>query len=635
MFFFLSLRLIFIDLAGSERATDAQNNQRQTRREGAQINWSLLALKECIRSMDMTHSHAPFRQSKLTHILRDSLTGTKTRTCLMANVSPSDDCCQCSLNTLQYASRIRDISIRHRNRTMPMTNISMNYFDETNKEQEKTERNFKPATASTPVHRLISSVEQRIYTSTNSDVDTRLTKPLDIDWQVANDDDIPISGSGDNHPLKSVTSSTLEFMINSNNQHLNRFQTKKTNDIDESPSSYFPPPQIDIKKSSSIQTNETKRSFNSSRLMYDDGNERQWKTVPAPTTYHHSDSSIQPSNTTRIIPVAPIQISDENPYNSATGTESLGTKITKVATNDNQRDKKSNLIERLNLNKQYDTGTITTDTEQMIYSDRQTTPRDETGFFTNRDELLSIVSSRLTPVSKRSSSLTTPKNSKLNSSYSNKSKNSFLSPNKTRHKNRLIKSASSTTSLTSLNQDKKSSFNNKKPKIPSSFPFQKFDPTIRRSSNRHQNHHHHQRTVPLRVHHSSDSEEHDKLRHNIHRRKPYSSKNTSFSTRSEACQTTNEKHIMKNEQEQTDEKFLVEQKNINQNIGQSSAPLRTSLSSPVLIPSTSFQAPLDQVKLAFNRSLQQPLSPLSSANINNPWPISTSFSKLIEFKLIL
>ena len=36
----------------------------------------------------------------------------------MANVSPPDDCCQCSLNTLQYASRIRDISIRHRHRTM-------------------------------------------------------------------------------------------------------------------------------------------------------------------------------------------------------------------------------------------------------------------------------------------------------------------------------------------------------------------------------------------------------------------------------------------------------------------------------------------------------------------------------------
>ena len=117
--------------------------------------------------MDMTHSHAPFRQSKLTHILRDSLIGLNARTCLMANVSPPDDCCQCSLNTLQYASRIRSISIRHRHRTMPMTNIPINSMDDNIKEQEivpeKTQRTFKPATASTPVHRLISSADQRIH----------------------------------------------------------------------------------------------------------------------------------------------------------------------------------------------------------------------------------------------------------------------------------------------------------------------------------------------------------------------------------------------------------------------------------------------------------------------------------------
>lgn len=162
-------RVIFIDLAGSERATDAQNNQRQTRREGAQINSSLLALKECIRSMDLTHSHAPFRQSKLTHILRDSLVGSKARTCLMANVSPADDCCQCSLNTLQYASRIRDISIRHRHRSMPMTSFKRNALIEEDRStadpttKGKPQKTFRPATASTPVHRLVSSVDQRIY----------------------------------------------------------------------------------------------------------------------------------------------------------------------------------------------------------------------------------------------------------------------------------------------------------------------------------------------------------------------------------------------------------------------------------------------------------------------------------------
>jgi hypothetical protein len=405
-----------------------------------------------------------------------------------------------------------------------------------------------------------------------------------------------------------MTNSTNHNQIQNDSPHLNRFQADKINDIDEGPSSYFPQPQMDIKKPSSIKTNETKRSFNSSRLMYDDGNERQWKVVPAPTTNRHSDSSIEPSNTTRIIPIAPIQVSDDNPYNSTTGTESLGTKITKVATDDSQRHKKSNIIEGLNLNKQYDTST---DTEQMIYSDRPSIQKDEAGFFTNRDELLSIVSNRLTP-NKRSSSVITSKNSKINSPHSNKS-------NKIRQKNHFIKSSSSTTSLTSIKHEKKSSLDTKKSKISSSINFQKFDPSIRRSPNRH----HHQRTAPLRVHHSSDSEEYEKLRH---RRKVYSSKNTSYSTRSEACQTANDLPIMKNEQEQTDK-----QKPISQNIEQpSSSSLQTPSTSPILIPSTLVQAPLDQVKLAFNRSLQQPISPpLSSVNINNPWPISTSFSKSI------
>ncbi|KAJ4460491.1 putative Kinesin-related protein 6 [Paratrimastix pyriformis] len=49
----------FIDLAGSERAADTSDNNRQTRMEGAEINKSLLALKECIRALDLQHAHLP------------------------------------------------------------------------------------------------------------------------------------------------------------------------------------------------------------------------------------------------------------------------------------------------------------------------------------------------------------------------------------------------------------------------------------------------------------------------------------------------------------------------------------------------------------------------------------------------
>lgn len=59
-------KYIVCDLAGSERAYDTQSNKRNRRLEGAEINKSLLALKECIRAMNSGQGHIPFRASKLT-----------------------------------------------------------------------------------------------------------------------------------------------------------------------------------------------------------------------------------------------------------------------------------------------------------------------------------------------------------------------------------------------------------------------------------------------------------------------------------------------------------------------------------------------------------------------------------------
>lgn len=59
-------KMSFIDLAGSERGADVSENGKQTRLDGAEINKSLLALKECIRALDQDKKHTPFRGSKLT-----------------------------------------------------------------------------------------------------------------------------------------------------------------------------------------------------------------------------------------------------------------------------------------------------------------------------------------------------------------------------------------------------------------------------------------------------------------------------------------------------------------------------------------------------------------------------------------
>jgi kinesin family protein 2/24 len=101
-------KLSFIDLAGSERGADVTNTKKQTRIDGAEINKSLLALKECIRALDLAKKHLPFRGSKLTLVLKDSFMG-KCKTVMIGNISPSKSSCEHSLNTLRYADRVKEL----------------------------------------------------------------------------------------------------------------------------------------------------------------------------------------------------------------------------------------------------------------------------------------------------------------------------------------------------------------------------------------------------------------------------------------------------------------------------------------------------------------------------------------------
>ena len=78
-------KISFIDLAGSERAVDTIDTNKRTKIDGAEINKSLLALKECIRALDLEKRHKPFRGSKLTLVLRDSFMGN-CQTLMIANI---------------------------------------------------------------------------------------------------------------------------------------------------------------------------------------------------------------------------------------------------------------------------------------------------------------------------------------------------------------------------------------------------------------------------------------------------------------------------------------------------------------------------------------------------------------------
>lgn len=114
-------RLCFIDLAGSERGSDTSSSTRQTRMEGAEINKSLLALKECIRAMDKRKDHTPFRGSKLTQVLKASFLGKNCRTVMIANISPASSNVEHTLNTLRYSDRVKEIKKERGNRRATIT----------------------------------------------------------------------------------------------------------------------------------------------------------------------------------------------------------------------------------------------------------------------------------------------------------------------------------------------------------------------------------------------------------------------------------------------------------------------------------------------------------------------------------
>ncbi|XP_024858271.1 kinesin-like protein KIF18A isoform X2 [Kryptolebias marmoratus] len=103
-------KMSLIDLAGSERAS-ATNAKGARLREGANINRSLLALGNVINALADPKSkkaHIPYRDSKLTRILKDSL-GGNCRTVMIANVGPSSKSYDDTHNTLKYANRAKEI----------------------------------------------------------------------------------------------------------------------------------------------------------------------------------------------------------------------------------------------------------------------------------------------------------------------------------------------------------------------------------------------------------------------------------------------------------------------------------------------------------------------------------------------
>ena len=105
-------KLSLIDLAGSERASKT-NNRGLRMIEGANINRSLLALGNCINALHENNlkgkeNYIPYRDSKLTRLLKDSL-GGNCRTVMIANIAGAHSSFEETHNTLKYANRAKNI----------------------------------------------------------------------------------------------------------------------------------------------------------------------------------------------------------------------------------------------------------------------------------------------------------------------------------------------------------------------------------------------------------------------------------------------------------------------------------------------------------------------------------------------
>lgn len=124
-------KLNLVDLAGSEniQRSGAENKRAA---EAGLINKSLLTLGRVINALVDSSSHIPYRESKLTRLLQDSL-GGRTKTCIIATISPSKSNMEETISTLDYAFRAKNIRNKPQLNAMPKRTLLKDFATEIEK----------------------------------------------------------------------------------------------------------------------------------------------------------------------------------------------------------------------------------------------------------------------------------------------------------------------------------------------------------------------------------------------------------------------------------------------------------------------------------------------------------------------
>ena len=122
-------KLNIVDLAGSERQ-DKTGATGDRLKEASKINLSLSTLCHVISSLtDPKCTYVPYRDSRLTRILQDSL-GGNTKTVMIANIGPADYNSEETISTLRYASRAKQIQNKPRINEDPKDAMIREFYDE-------------------------------------------------------------------------------------------------------------------------------------------------------------------------------------------------------------------------------------------------------------------------------------------------------------------------------------------------------------------------------------------------------------------------------------------------------------------------------------------------------------------------
>lgn len=170
-------KINFVDLSGAERGVTDEGNSK-TIEEGTQINKSLFALSKCINALtkagrNIGMVYVPYRDSKLTRFLKDSLGGT-TRTTMICHISPSSSRFNESSATLKYAEMAKMIPVLPKESIRQFKELQEQEYRRMVHELRQELDQMRSLNGPTPIMEELDHITQ------TSGVDPMITKPAEV-----------------------------------------------------------------------------------------------------------------------------------------------------------------------------------------------------------------------------------------------------------------------------------------------------------------------------------------------------------------------------------------------------------------------------------------------------------------------